>query len=82
MRPTTLDQAAICKFYNCPANCGKPVNQCDNGEEIYFASRKCDGFNDCSDGSDERGCEGDVRTCCDAFTFNNDDFRLGKEGFN
>ena len=74
MRPTTLDQLAICKLYGCPQSCGNAVNVCDNGEQIYFASRKCDGFNDCSDGSDEAGCE---RKCCNSFTFRGDTYILG-----
>merc|ERR1719361_860294 len=67
-----FDQMAICKMYGCAPTCGKDLNICDNGEELYFASRKCDGFNDCSDGSDEYGCP---RTCCKSFTFQGQTFR-------
>ena len=76
MRPTTMDQIALCKLYGCADECGNELSQCDDfgvtGQE-YFSTRKCDGFNDCSDGSDEAGCE---RACCSDFTFRGETFKL------
>ena len=34
---------------------------CDNGEKIQI-TRSCNGYSDCSDGSDERGC-GMIKGC-------------------
>ena len=75
LRPTTFDQMAICKMYGCASTCGKQLSFCDNGEELFFSTRKCDGFNDCSDGSDEWGCP---KKCCNAFTFQGQEYKLGK----
>ena len=75
LRPTTFDQMAICKMYGCAPTCGKQLSFCDNGEELFFSTRKCDGFNDCSDGSDEWGCP---KKCCNAFTFQGQEYKLGK----
>ena len=75
LRPTTFDQMAICKMYGCAPTCGKQLSFCDNGEELFFSTRKCDGFNDCSDGSDEWGCP---KKCCSAFTFQGQEYKLGK----
>jgi len=66
---------AICKMYGCAPTCGKQLSFCDNGEELFFSTRKCDGFNDCSDGSDEWGCP---KKCCSAFTFQGQEYKLGK----
>ena len=75
LRPTTFDQMAICKMYGCAPTCGKQLSFCDNGEELFFSTRKCDGFNDCSDGSDEWGCP---KKCCSSFTFQGQEYQLGK----
>lgn len=73
LRPTTFDQMAICKMYGCAPTCGKQLSFCDNGEELFFSTRKCDGFNDCSDGSDEWGCP---KKCCSSFTFQGQEYKL------
>jgi len=82
MRPTTMDQIALCKLYGCADECGNELSQCDDfgvtGQE-YFSTRKCDGFNDCSDGSDEAGCE---RACCSDFTFRGETFKLQAGKYN
>lgn len=66
LRPTTKDMQGICTAYGCDKSCGKEVKTCDNKKEEYFASRACDGFKDCSDGTDEKSC---VAECCDSFNF-------------
>ena len=39
LRPTTFDQMAICKMYGCDPTCGNELDFCDNGDELFFASR-------------------------------------------
>ena len=56
-RATSLDIAKICDAYDCAEGCGHRWAQCTNKEPI-FAHRICDGWVDCEDESDEKGCEG------------------------
>ena len=41
-----MDILKICEMYNCGDNCGGITSRrvCDNGEDIFWESRRCDGF--------------------------------------
>ena len=56
-RPTSLDIAKICAAYECDEACGNRWGTCENGEPV-FQHRRCDGWVDCEDESDEQGCSG------------------------
>lgn len=60
LRPTSLDIAKICAAYECSEACGNRWATCNNGEPL-FVHRRCDGWLDCEDESDEEGCTGKLR---------------------
>ena len=43
------------------SGCDKDEYACDDGSCIYH-EEKCDGYNDCDDGSDESNCNGELTT--------------------
>ena len=65
-RPTTMDIAQICDLYGCRANCGHHFWSCATNDEKIFTHRVCDGEADCTDESDETGCN---LGCCNSFRF-------------
>ena len=43
-------------FNSCLTNCENKLTQCPDNSGSYTADEKCDGFNDCANGSDETAC--------------------------